>query len=35
MAEELAFVSGLSLAQGIFQVLGVTSIFPFLALAAS
>ncbi len=32
---KLAFVSGLSLAQGIFQVLGVTSIFPFLALAAA
>lgn len=30
----LALVSGLSLAQGIFQVIGVTSIFPFLALAA-
>lgn len=32
--KKLVVVSGFSLAQGIFQVLGVTSIFPFLALAA-
>lgn len=32
--KKLVLVSGLSLAQGLFQVLGVTSIFPFLALAA-
>lgn len=32
--KKLLIVSGLSLAQGLFQVLGVTSIFPFLALAA-
>ncbi|MDF1712081.1 MAG: ABC transporter ATP-binding protein [Akkermansiaceae bacterium] len=32
--KKLAIVSGLSLAQGLFQVLGVTSIFPFLALAS-
>ncbi|WP_193212251.1 ABC transporter ATP-binding protein [Luteolibacter marinus] len=31
---KLGFVFALSLAQGVFQVLGVTSIFPFLALAA-
>ena len=31
---KLAFVFFLSLAQGIFQVVGVTSIFPFLAIAA-
>ena len=32
--KKLAFVFFLSLAQGIFQVVGVTSIFPFLAIAA-
>ena len=32
--KKLAFIFFLSLAQGIFQVIGVTSIFPFLALAA-
>src|SRR5438034_4368987 len=32
--KKLALVFFLSLAQGIFQVIGVTSIFPFLALAA-
>jgi ATP-binding cassette, subfamily B, bacterial PglK len=32
--QKLAFVFFLSLAQGIFQVVGVTSIFPFLAIAA-
>src|SRR6056297_2479941 len=32
--KKLAAVAALSLAQGLFQVLGVTSIFPFLALAA-
>lgn len=32
--KKLAFVFLLSLAQGIFQVVGVTSIFPFLAIAA-
>jgi len=32
--KKLAAVFGLSLAQGIFQVIGVTSIFPFLAIAA-
>jgi ATP-binding cassette, subfamily B, bacterial PglK len=32
--KKLAFVFFLSLAQGIFQVIGVTSIFPFLAIAA-
>ncbi|MFN0130114.1 MAG: ABC transporter ATP-binding protein [Verrucomicrobiales bacterium] len=32
--QRLALVTALSLAQGLFQVLGVTSIFPFLALAA-
>lgn len=32
--KKLVIVSSLSLAQGLFQVLGVTSIFPFLALAA-
>jgi ABC-type multidrug transport system fused ATPase/permease subunit len=31
---KLAVVTGFSFAQGLFQVLGVTSIFPFLALAA-
>ncbi len=32
--KKLALVFALSLAQGVFQVIGVTSIFPFLALAA-
>lgn len=32
--KKLLLVSSLSLAQGLFQVLGVTSIFPFLAIAA-
>ncbi|PYK89560.1 MAG: hypothetical protein DME35_08435 [Verrucomicrobia bacterium] len=32
--KKLAVVSFLSLAQGVFQVIGVTSIFPFLAIAA-
>jgi ABC-type multidrug transport system fused ATPase/permease subunit len=32
--KKLLIVTGFSFAQGIFQVLGVTSIFPFLALAA-
>lgn len=32
--KKLLLVSGCSLAQGVFQVLGVTSVFPFLALAA-
>src|SRR4029453_2062365 len=32
--KKLAFVFFLSLAQGLFQVVGVTSIFPFLAIAA-
>jgi hypothetical protein len=32
--KKLALVFFLSLAQGIFQVIGVTSIFPFLAIAA-
>src|SRR5438876_3123466 len=32
--KKLAFIFFLSLAQGIFQVIGLTSIFPFLALAA-
>jgi len=32
--EKLALVFLLSLAQGIFQVIGVTSIFPFLAIAS-
>jgi len=32
--KKLALVFSLSLAQGIFQVIGVTSIFPFLAIAA-
>ena len=33
--KKLLIVSGLSLLQGLFQVLGVTSVFPFLALAAN
>jgi hypothetical protein len=32
--KKLIIVTGFSFAQGLFQVLGVTSIFPFLALAA-
>jgi ABC-type multidrug transport system fused ATPase/permease subunit len=32
--KKLAIVTGFSFAQGLFQVLGVTSVFPFLALAA-
>ena len=32
--KKLAAVMGISLLQGLFQMLGVTSIFPFLALAA-